>query len=135
MAATWRSIAWDVTGIVRLWLLDLDAGSERRLPMPELHFARGRTFSPDGSMIAFPMLHRIGPDQNAYEVGIAPIDGSSPAVALGHEVTLPANGSDGAFVSIESRRRSEPDRRLPETAPKARETRSGCCPSTGRRVG
>ena len=92
---------WDVSRIVRLSLLDLDSGNERRLPMPELHFARGGTFSPDGSMIAFPMLHRIGPDQNAYEVGIAPVDGSRPARALGHEVILPANGSDEAFVSIE----------------------------------
>jgi hypothetical protein len=46
------------------------------------------------------MLHRIAPSQNAYEVGIAPVDGSSPARALGHEVTLPPNGSDEAFVSI-----------------------------------
>ena len=60
---------WDVTGIVRLWLLDLDTGSERRLPMPELHFARGGTFSPDGSTIAFPMLHRIGPDQTPTRSG------------------------------------------------------------------
>jgi WD40 repeat protein len=92
---------WDVSRVVRLWLLDLDVGSERQLPMPAGHFARGGAFSPDGAMIAFPMLHRIGPNQNAYEVGIAPVDSSSPARALGPEVMLPASGSDEAFVAIE----------------------------------
>jgi dipeptidyl aminopeptidase/acylaminoacyl peptidase len=91
---------WDDTGFVRLWLLDLGAGTERRVPMPAGSFARGGTFSPDGSLIAFPMLHRIGADQNAFQVAIAPIDNSTPARKLGPELTLPPGGSDEAGVSI-----------------------------------
>lgn len=91
---------WDDNGFVRLWLLDVAAGTERRLATPPGTFARGGTFSPDGTLIAFPMLHRVGADQNAYTVGIAPVDGRTPARSLGPEMTLPANGSDEAGVSI-----------------------------------
>ena len=91
---------WSTSGVVGMWLLDLETGDERRLPMPSRHFARGGTFSPDGTMIAFPMLHGIAPNQNAYQVAIAPIEGTENAQTLGPEIELPANGSDESFVSI-----------------------------------
>ena len=91
---------WDGSGFVRLWLLDLDAGTEQLVPVPMAHFARGGTFSPDSSLVAFPMLHRVAPNQNAYQVAIAPVDGSAEARALGPETILPATGTDEAFVSI-----------------------------------
>jgi dipeptidyl aminopeptidase/acylaminoacyl peptidase len=88
---------WDDSG-VRLWLLDIDTGAERLVPIPAGHTSRGGTFSPDGTQIAFPMLHRIAPNQNAYVVAVAPVDGSAQPRVLGPEVTLPA-GTDEAFVS------------------------------------
>jgi Tol biopolymer transport system component len=91
---------WDSNGFVRLWLLDLDTGTERQLPMPDDHFARGGTFSPDGSLVAFPMLHRKAPSWNAYQVAIAPLHGAEPVRAIGPEMTLPPTGTDEAFVSI-----------------------------------
>jgi Tol biopolymer transport system component len=91
---------WDGLGFVRLWLLDLDTAIEREVPLPDGHFARGGTFSPDGSRIAFPMLHRVTPSENAYQVAIAPTDGSELPLAIGPEMPLPANGSDEAFVAI-----------------------------------
>jgi Tol biopolymer transport system component len=91
---------WDTAGRVRLWLLDLGDGTERLVPLPEDHFSRGGAFSPDGSRIAFPMLHAVAPNQKAYQVATAPVDGTSPARALGPEIKLPATGTDEAFVSI-----------------------------------
>jgi Tol biopolymer transport system component len=91
---------WDDGGFVRLWLLDLDTGTERQVSLLDGNFARGGTFSPDGSRIAFPMLHRVSSHENAYQVAIAPLDGSEPPRAIGPEMPLPANGSDEAFVSI-----------------------------------
>jgi dipeptidyl aminopeptidase/acylaminoacyl peptidase len=91
---------WDDGVAVRLWLLDLDSGTERRVALPDDHFARGGVFSPDSSLIAFPMLHRIGPRQNAYTVAVAPVDGSSPVRTLGPEIELPATDTDEAFASI-----------------------------------
>ena len=91
---------WDAQGMVRLWLLDLDTAAERQVPLLDGYFARGGTFSPDGSWIAFPMLHRVTAVENAYQVAIAPVDGSALPRAIGPEMPLPANGSDEAFVSI-----------------------------------
>ena len=91
---------WGGDGLVRLSLLDLESGTERQVTVPASHFSRGGTFSPDGSQVAFPMLHEIGPNQNAYQVAVAPVDGSAEAHGLGPEVQLPATGTDEAFVSI-----------------------------------
>jgi hypothetical protein len=91
---------WDASGFVRLNLLDLSDGTERPMLLPPDRFARGGSFSPDSSLVAFPMLHQIGPKQNGYTIGIAPVDNSAPARSLGPEMTLPPTGSDEAFVSI-----------------------------------
>jgi dipeptidyl aminopeptidase/acylaminoacyl peptidase len=91
---------WGADGVVRIWLLDVDAGTERELPMPPGTFSRGGIFSPDGSQIAFPRLRRVGANQNAYQVVVAPVDGSDFGLALGAEMPLPSNGSDEAFVSL-----------------------------------
>ena len=97
----WMAVdRWGGDGLVRLSLLDLAAGTERQLTLPPSHFSRGGTFSPDGSQVAFPMLHEIGPNQNAYQVAFAPVDGGAEARGLGPEIQLPATGSDEAFVSI-----------------------------------
>ena len=84
----------------RIWLLDLNAGTERVLPIPPGTSARGGAFSPDGRLLVYPLLHRVTSSQNAYQVVLAPIDGLGPAVPLGPTMTLPDNGSDEAFVGL-----------------------------------
>ena len=84
----------------RIWLLDLNTGAERVLPIPPGTAARGGAFSPDGRLLAYPLLHRVSSSQNAYQVVVAPVDGHAPAVPLGPTTTLPDNGSDEAFVSL-----------------------------------
>jgi len=97
--ATLTVTRWGDEG-ARIWLLDMNTGSERALPIPPATSARGGTFSPDGRLLAYPLLHRVTSTQNAYQVVVAPIDGHAPAVPLGPTVTLPDNGSDEAGVGL-----------------------------------
>jgi Tol biopolymer transport system component len=84
----------------RIWLLDLNTGTERVLPIPPGTSARGGTFSPDGGLLVYPLLHRLSSVQNAYQVVVAPLDGHAAAVPLGPTITLPDNGSDEAGVGL-----------------------------------
>ncbi len=84
----------------RIWFLDLSTGAEQMLPIPLSTMARGGLFSPDGRTLAYPLLRAIGPQQNAYQVAIAPVDGHDAVGMLGPTMTLPANGSDEAPVGL-----------------------------------
>ncbi len=97
--ATVTVTRWGDEG-ARIWLLDLNTGTERALPIPPGTSARGGAFSPDGRLLAYPLLHRVSGVQNAYQVVVAPIDGHAASVPLGPTVTLPDNGSDEAFVGL-----------------------------------
>ncbi len=90
---------WGPSG-ARLYLLDLDAGDERLVPIPPGHMSRGGAFSPDGRWIAYPLLHPVSDRQNAYQVALAPIDGSQPPRLLGPEKLLTPDGSDLAIVAL-----------------------------------
>ena len=98
--ATITVTRWGDEG-ARIWLLDLNTGTERALPIPPAAAAaRGGTFSPDGRSLAYPLLHRLSAVQLGYQVVVAPIDGHAPAVPLGPTMALPENGSDEAFVGL-----------------------------------
>ena len=97
--ATMTVTRWGGEG-ARIWLLDLETGAERVLRIPPGTAARGGAFSPDGRLLAYPLLHRVSSSQNAYQVVVAPVDGHASAVPLGPTMTLPDNGSDEAFASL-----------------------------------
>ena len=58
MARPMTVTRWGDEG-ARIWLLDLNTGTERVLPIPPATSARGGAFSPDGRLLAYPLLHRV----------------------------------------------------------------------------
>ena len=56
--ATMTVTRWGDEG-ARIWLLDLNTGTERVLPIPPGTSARGGAFSPDGRLLVYPLLHRV----------------------------------------------------------------------------
>lgn len=90
----------DLSRTPRVVLIDADTGRERQLPIPAGTMSRGGVFSPDGAQVAYVRLQRIAPQQNAYEVAVAPVDGSGPGRTLGPTLSLPPNGSDFAPLSV-----------------------------------
>ena len=130
--ATVTVTRWGDEG-ARIWLLDLNTGTERVLPIPPGTSARGGTFSPDGRLLVYPLLHRVSGAQNAYQVVVAPIDGHAPAVPLGPTVTLPDNGSDEAFVGLAFTPDGTSVLAAYPDSPTSMSRRPGCCPWTVRR--
>jgi Tol biopolymer transport system component len=96
--ATLTITRWDDDG-PRIFLLDLTTGTERLLPIPLLRMSRGGVFSPDGKLLAFPLLRHVAENQTAYQVAVVALGGSGDPRLLGPEVTLPPN-SDEAFVTL-----------------------------------
>lgn len=74
---------------VAVVLLDLESGLERALPAPDRTEPRGGSISPDGLSVAFSRIHPISSDQAAFDVVVAPVDGSGVGRTLGPTVTLP----------------------------------------------
>jgi DNA-binding beta-propeller fold protein YncE len=100
ISATRWVLESDLSRTPRVVLIDSDSGREQQLPIPSGTMSRNGVFSPDGTQVAYVRLQRLGPNQNAYEVAIAPVGGSGPGRTLGPTPSLPPNGSDLAPLSV-----------------------------------
>ncbi|HEY4632538.1 MAG TPA: DPP IV N-terminal domain-containing protein, partial [Candidatus Limnocylindrales bacterium] len=88
---------WSSAAVPRVYLIDGRTGTTRVLPTLEGAGQRGTVaFSPDGSFVAYARIHPVG----AWEVVVAPTDGSDPGRTLGPRMPGPPDGShvDGTWA-------------------------------------
>jgi dipeptidyl aminopeptidase/acylaminoacyl peptidase len=85
--------SWNESDGLRLYVLDVATGAERRLPTPAGTIQGGGVFSPDGQSVAYPRSRA----RDTFEIVVAPADGSSEGETLGG---VTAMGPDGMGVTL-----------------------------------
>jgi Tol biopolymer transport system component len=81
---------WSLDGSPAVYLLDVATGTETRLPAPANVRQTGGVFSPDGKLIAYSRVYPEG----AFELVVAPMDGSGLGRALGQRFATSPDGTE-----------------------------------------
>jgi Tol biopolymer transport system component len=92
MFTRWSSDVPDVEAsgwLPRIYALDIDTGQERSFPLAPGTGQRGGGYSPDGKLIAYARIYRLG----AYQLVVANADGSGDERTIGPKRPGPRDGS------------------------------------------